>query len=303
MNFGEDLMVAIAYGDAFGLPFEKSAFVPNRKVEGLMPVMQNPFLGRLPKGTWSDDTHLSLATALSLIWKEFDIDHIARCHVQALNLTERAENTHDLLSPAFVAGTGKNGWGKGTTTAVRKLRDGVSPAESGNTESLGNGVLMKIAPLVYWWITKKTEISMMLEQIEAFTRMTHDNEDSFLCSRWYAEILWSLKNGWDPLSQIYDIVYENETELLEATPRRGFTASETLAVALYYFLQEPRFPDNIKLAVRYGGDADSICSVLGVMSVFNGTYQEPLDAQELYDYWRLRYVGRRLDESLGLLPK
>ena len=290
-------MVAVGYGDGFGLADEKKDFCPDRTYVGLPCGGVNQWMGELPHGAWSDDTQLSLAVAVSLIQRgSFQLNSMAKCHVDALTESERDYLTSSLVAPSHVS-DGKTGWGKGTTSAVERLRRGVSPEKSGDQERIGNGVLMKMAPLMYWYLQMKTKDSVVDRELGMLTRMTHDNPESVAQTLRYADILRCLFHDRD-LSKIPYGGYASETALLEATPRRGFTSWETLEVALYYFKQEPTFPDNIHLAIRYGGDSDSICSILGAMSVFNGTYSEPDDAHELRDYWRLRYVGLALDMAI-----
>lgn len=44
-----------------------------------------------------------------------------------------------------------NGWGSGTKMAVQRLKEGVPPTQSGTKETSGNGVLIKLAPLCFWY--------------------------------------------------------------------------------------------------------------------------------------------------------
>lgn len=288
----KNLIVAIAYGDAFGLPFETAEADEGREEWELSEVTQNKYVGYQPAGTWSDDTHLTLATASGLIRaRGFDMGTQAAAHVEAYEAT-LAPSTGELAA-AICTTDRANGWGRGTTLAVRKLREGASFTESGSPTSLGNGVLMKMAPLVWWQIAAKVSEGKRAKQIEMFTRMTHNNEASVRAAMNYAEILRALWEG-RSVGEARKIL--SADDLRQLTPKRGFLAEETLDVAVYYFEKEPWFPENVWEAVKYGGDADSICSILGAMSVFNDTYQEPHDVERLVDYDRLAQVGRRLSK-------
>lgn len=67
-NIGEQLLPAIAYGDAAGLPVETMSRERIAETYGsidhLLPATCNPFyIGEFTPGTWSDDTQLSMAVA------------------------------------------------------------------------------------------------------------------------------------------------------------------------------------------------------------------------------------------------
>ena len=49
-----------------------------------------------------------------------------------------------------------NGWGGGTKRAIQKLKEGVPPAQAGTKDTSGNGVIIKLAPLCFWYALKST---------------------------------------------------------------------------------------------------------------------------------------------------
>ena len=291
-NIGRWLLPAIAYGDAFGLPYETAKMDPARKVQQLAPVTQNKYVGHQKTGTWSDDTHLSLATAVSLIESNgFNMRSQVNYHVMAYDLTMRDflyENENPDLMPAIHANGEVTSWGRGTTTAVHRLKLGVSHDQSGGTNMHGNGVLMKMAPLVYWQLCMGIPAAECAKQIGVYTRMTHDNTNCVLQSQLWAETLRAVYDGEKIEMANFDL--ENDF------PKRGFDARETLHIVRLYFNLEPNFPANIQKAITFGGDSDSICSMLGALSVFAGTFSPPEDIKQLHDYARLTRVSERLSQ-------
>ena len=122
-----DAIYGLAVGDALGVPYE---FLPcgSFRCEGMAAYGSH----QQPKGTWSDDTSLTLATCASI--KEtgcIDIDDIRRRFTAWYDSGEYAID--------------RNVFDVGGTTA-RAILNGVG--ETGD-RSNGNGSLMRIAPLAY----------------------------------------------------------------------------------------------------------------------------------------------------------
>ncbi|MGE5635610.1 MAG: ADP-ribosylglycohydrolase family protein, partial [Nocardioidaceae bacterium] len=113
-------------GDALGMPFEgmPPASIPER-VE-----MENARRGR---GTYTDDTQMTIALAESLVEHgSVDVDRLGRAFVDACDL--------------------ERGYGAGTLRALGLIRAGVPPLEAaarsfGGRGSLGNGAAMRVAPV------------------------------------------------------------------------------------------------------------------------------------------------------------
>ena len=142
------MFLGIAIGDALGMPFEK-IFSPAELLampDEAFAAYQDPppghkfHDGKLKAGDITDDTQLSLVVAESLIaCGQIDMDDMARRHVEAMD---------DRTS----------GWGKGTLTAIERIKSGISWRESGMPTS-GNGVMMKISPLAAMFALRKRPFS------------------------------------------------------------------------------------------------------------------------------------------------
>lgn len=111
-----------------------------------------------PPGRYSDDTQvrsfdflserltrvqLSIAVIAALLKAEkFDMQAMVESHVAAFD-----ERT--------------NGWGGATKDAIKRLKEGVLPTQSGTKTAKGNGVLIKLAPLCFWYALKGTPASQV----------------------------------------------------------------------------------------------------------------------------------------------
>lgn len=148
------LFLGVAIGDAFGQPFESQDFETLKSV----PRTSDYSEGRYPKGYWTDDTQLTIATANAVLEGELDMDVIARHHVKAFN-----EST--------------DGWGSTTRNAIRNIAAGQRWWEAGKLgddprRGVGNGLPMKIAPVAaYFALTGN--FSQFNNFIIDFTAMTH----------------------------------------------------------------------------------------------------------------------------------
>jgi ADP-ribosylglycohydrolase len=163
------MFLGIAIGDALGMPVETMSLEQIAEKYGrvnryIRPDGHKWFDGR-EAGTWTDDTQLSLVVAESLIaCRGIDLDDLAKRHVQALS-------EDDL------------GWGGSTKRSVKRLSDGMSWSNSGQTSETGsgcgNGIAMKVGPLgillalkagIDAWMDPPTDFVF---QVQDITWMTH----------------------------------------------------------------------------------------------------------------------------------
>lgn len=309
---GENLLPAIAYGDACGLPFEAQPAQPLGALSALPSISHNEFLA-IPeemkgnRGIWSDDTHLSLATALSLILSgRFDLDNQAMYHVNALEHVKGANYEADLMPP-IVTDSRSNGFGRSTTRSIIRLAEGIDPLEAGEVGGSGNGVLMKMAPLAYWHYANNISPKQSNDEIIAYTRMTHNSPEAVVSSLVHRDVIHHLlsvdsatapQNYAGPRSLYRAAVkqaerwehsfdHEGKTSkvlrrlnkkyldddrepilnAIEGKKGGGFYAPETLLMAYGSIAIESKFPDCVYRAVELGGDTDSVGSIVAGMAV------------------------------------
>lgn len=141
------MFLGTAIGDALGMPVEGFSLETIRerygKLANYVSSKGHKWLDGLPLGSWTDDTHLTLAVARALIEdQQFTLMGQVKHHVKAMD-------------------TNTTGWGPTTKEAIKRLSEGVDPKESGiftpadasgkNARGVGNGVCMKVAPLAAYF--------------------------------------------------------------------------------------------------------------------------------------------------------
>jgi len=325
---GVNLIPAIAYGDAAGLPVETrtAAYIAEHYgvISELIPTNENPFFGSAEHpGTWSDDTQLTLAVAKALIRaKGFDLGVMAETHLEAYN------ETPEILRKGKMV---KRGWGGSTTNAMDRLREGADPLHTGTLDGSGNGVLMKMAPLAYWQKVRSTPVRTSYEQYDQLTNMTHDSAIARLTTRVHGDMLayllrddytkkqfmnvlegslalhefelreWEecdgVKPGFlrDQLKYLHGDV--NKDTILSETDAKGFYAPQTLAMAYGAFIaNDGKFAPAVYEAVNLGGDTDSLASIVASMSAFNTkeALHMPDDHQKLDRLKELTSISQQL---------
>lgn len=315
-----EILPAIAYGDAAGLPVEGKSAEDIREQYGriteLQPPSDHPFFPEKPRGTVSDDTQLSLAVARSLINNGFSLESLADEHVAAYRQVPRtAEGV-------------PRGWGGSTVKAVERMISGVPPRESGEKGKAGNGVVMKMAPLVVWQVLGEVDKRTRRGQYDLLTNMTHNSEIARICTRLHGEVLSALLEGRtvpeaaDRFIQTLAVNdFSKESELLhravynpcqtdEELAERyaagksgtgyGFYVPETLAIAYDIFLGAGGdMQAAVYRAVNLGGDSDSTASIVAAMIACQsgGAYKEPPDMESVQGIEQLRTVSMQLAEA------
>lgn len=323
-SIGEELLPAIAYGDAAGLPVETRSheYIASKYgyVSKLLPVHENPFYtGEFGAGTWSDDTQLSMAVARALVRAStFDITAIADEHVAEYNNTPQVTKPNGQVV--------KRGWGGSTTHAVERYMAGTLWQECGEANGAGNGVIMKLAPLAYWLIAHNTPDTRAYQQLDAFTAFTHRSFEAQVATRVHYDTLFYLGTEQYDASEFSDLPYTfalwHEAQLgrrsnhvsqalrylrandelstdyiLRHTDGKGFYVPETLAIAYGAFiLHDGEFASSVYEAVNLGGDTDSTASIVAAMSLFRhrGVQNRPADYGRTLHYDELSELSKRL---------
>ena len=315
------ILPAIAYGDAAGLPVEAMSAEQISENYGRITELQapsdHPFFPGSARGTVSDDTQLSLAVAESLIRTGgFSLKSLAAGHVAAYRQAPRtAEGV-----PC--------GWGGSTVKAVERMISGVPPRESGEKGKAGNGVVMKMAPLVVWQVLGEVDGRTRRGQYDLLTNMTHNSEIARICTRLHGEVLSALLEGrtvseaanrsiqtlavnnFSKESELLHRAVHNPCQTDEELAERyaagksgtdyGFYVPETLAIAYDIFLGAGGdVQAAVYRAVNLGGDSDSTASIVAAMIACQsgGAYKEPPDMESVQGIEQLRTVSTQLAEA------
>jgi ADP-ribosylglycohydrolase len=272
----KSVLLGVAVGDALGVPVE---FQPR----GTFKVTDMTGYGthNQPAGTWSDDTSLTLCLA----------DAMAGGFTGYNLLEKTADNFVRWFDHAeFTAHGNVFDIGISTSKAIRKLKNGKRPTESGcdDVNENGNGSLMRIAPLVFHIVDKPQ--GKRYEIVRQVSAITHAHHISILACIIYTEYLIKLLLGGDKYTtfeatekEITDALIKgalrgyfkpdyftpfifpgNKWQLCdESDIESGGFVADTLKAAIWCFLTTDSYREAVLKAVNLGGDTDTTAAVTG----------------------------------------
>lgn len=256
-------------GDALGVPYEflsRDSFTCTGMAEG--------GAHQVPKGTFSDDTSMMLATCDSIrACGNIDIDDMRKRFGAWLY--------DGAYTPDGVV------FDVGTTTRVA-LDRGVGGTDE---YSNGNGSLMRIAPLA---LTDATE-----KDIRQVSAITHGHEISQVACVVFVGILREVLAGEELSAAIaHHIPKDPRFGFLESVgsePREEVRSSgyvlATLQAALWCALQAESYSDCVLKAVNLGNDSDTTACVAGALAGALWGYEE-IPAR-----WREQLRGKEVIEA------
>ncbi len=259
-----------ALADAIGVPVE---FKSREELER-SPVRDMMGFGTYnkPKGTWSDDTSMSLATIDSLkngidyedIMTKF-CDWLYRAKYTATDEVFDVGNTTRKALMAY---------------NVLKL----SPLDCGEKDgySNGNGSLMRIHPVCLYLYNKKYSSKDKIKIIEEVSMLTHAHERSRIGCGIYAFVLWELLDLPDKSSIINGLnkakkFYQDRDEInlyhhlfengFKNTPKDKIRSSgyvvHSLESSIWCLLNTTNYTDCVLKAVNLGEDTDTVGAIAG----------------------------------------
>ena len=173
----KDALLGQAVGDAFGVPVE---FMYRKEVRALnlrdMVGKEDrlPFFSRwghmIPRGTWSDDTSMAVASMASLISRHGQIDW--EDHLRQFS-SWWTESRYCCLDAPF-------GLGGNTSAALHRYRMGRPALECGGTGLMdnGNGALMRILPFSLHCIFRRMSTEETVRVISNGSALTHGHDIS-----------------------------------------------------------------------------------------------------------------------------
>ncbi len=281
-NIWLDGIMGVVVGDALGVPVE----FRSREELASDPVVDMRGFGTYnqPKGTWSDDSSMMLATLLSLREnKGIDREDIMLKFAEWLN-----EGMYTPYGYAFDAGVT-------CQCAIRKFLEEPDTKDWGmkGDYSNGNGALMRIMPVVLYnyELQKAGQLSEneAVQNIYTVVELTHGHVRSSIgCSLYYfmakaildgegelnARLFKGVENGLDYYQKRSDLNAElnyykkifNPYEMLkiedDAIRSTGYVV-ETLEAAVWCLVNTNSYSECVLKAVNLGGDTDTIAAVAG----------------------------------------
>jgi len=300
----QTILLGVAVGDALGVPVE---FKPRSYFkENPVSTMQEYGTHHQVKGTWSDDTSLTLCLAESII--------------EGLDLNR--------LSDKFIAWKNDNYWtahgwvfdiGIGTRVAIERLENGEMPELAGGFDEMdnGNGSLMRILPLIIH--IKDLEIDDRYLWTKRVSSLTHAHVRSIMACFYYLEFAKKIIDG-DDKFQAYEqlqtevafyfeslkinpfevqkfgrLLFDDISKLREEDIKSSGYVMDTLEAAIWCILTTNSYKEAILKAVNLGNDTDTTGAVTGGLAgLIYGIENIPLD-------W-INVLARR-EDILALVAK
>ncbi|MDN3695615.1 ADP-ribosylglycohydrolase family protein [Chryseobacterium tructae] len=266
-------IMGVCIGDALGVPVE----FKDREYLKRFPVTEMQEFGshNQPKGTWSDDSSLTLCLAEELV-KGYDLEKIGQSFVKWVKYGHWT--AHGRLFD--IGGT--------TKEAITRLIKGESARFSGNIfeEDNGNGSLMRILPLAFYLENEK-DIEKLYLTVKEVSSITHGHFRSvFACFIYviFAIQLIKGKNKTEAYTHIQEVALEysekqwfslNEIELFQKILNNdisGYSEDEirgsgyvlhSLEASLWCFLNSESYSEAVLKAVNLGEDTDTTAAITG----------------------------------------
>jgi ADP-ribosylglycohydrolase len=267
-------LAGCAIGDALGVPFEmKSASSPALQAwDGLFKDGAT-FHRNSKAGNYSDDTFMSICLSLSLVQcKGFDPENVAEQYLAWYNSGET------------------RGIGSTTAGSLMHLKMGADWRTCGATHTedgrpaAGNGTAMRVSPIGLYF---RKEPLKVMEHAMTDASITHNSFEAKMGSVAVALGTSFLANGTHDrvsvIEEIRDAIIDSDVKnkLIMATDHlqmqtspldaladigtSGYVA-ETVGAAFYCLAATDNFKDSVVLAVKAGGDCDTIGAITGALA-------------------------------------
>lgn len=299
----------VCVGDALGVPVEFTS----RETLKRFPVENMREFGswNQPKGTWSDDSSLTLCTAEELI-KGYDLEKIGQSFVKWVKYGHWT--AHGRLFD--IGGTTKH--------SIARLIKGESAKFSGNIfeEDNGNGSLMRTLPLVFY-LKDEENIEKLYQTVKEVSSITHGHFRSvFACFIYVIFAIELLKGkdkkeayqhtqnkalefaeiqGFNPKEiQLFERVLKNDiSEYQKDSISSGGYVLHSLEASLWCFLNSENYAEAVLKAVNLGEDTDTTGAITGgIAGIYYGFENTP---KEWIDVLARREDIEKLCEKLEKL--
>lgn len=273
-------LLGLAVGDALGMPVEGARASTIRSRLGRVTEFLPAPWRNLQAGQWTDGTKMMLCLARSIAdTGRVDLDDIAG----------------KLLE--WMEGGDWRGMGNATYSSLKRLSEGVSPRESGETgeRAAGNDTVMRLAPVALLLFRDQ---EALWREAEAASVITHRNPEAVAGSRAVCYAIAQAARGVpDPRALLAEAAgyagSSGVSERLRMAGRllgrdmgeqealvrlgTGGSVAETVAGAFYCVMKHPGdFEEAVVAAVSAGQDSDATGGVAGALSgAINGVEAIP----------------------------
>lgn len=284
-NIWKDGIFGLVVGDALGVPVEFTS----REERASDPVTGLREYGThgQPKGTWSDDSSLTLALldsirSLGAVDYKDIMDRFARWYTNA----------------EYTAGNEVFDIGISTSQAIGNYLRGQDPLQCGGTgdRDNGNGSLMRILPVCLHYYEKQKIVctfdSESIYEIHNVSALTHGHlRSQMACGFYYfmvkaiiekeGSLIERLQNGIDHAYEYYRQDLRNYSELanfnrltslqeFRSTPSEEIKSSgyviATLEATVWCLINTDSYKEAVLKAVNLGADTDTTGAVTGSLA-------------------------------------
>lgn len=303
-------IIGAAIGDALGVPVE----FKSRSYLKEFPVQEMAGYGThfQPQGTWSDDSSMIFCTMESLCIG-YNLNDLANKFLKWRN--ECFWTPYGIIFDIGIS----------TNQAILKLKNAKKPEDAGGSDeySNGNGSLMRILPLAFFFLANKTP--NRFDIVKSVSSITHAHIRSVMACYIYTEIVRKLIMGIDKQEAYLQCVEEiytffKETGIAQSEQKifsrvlngkimqleenqvssSGYVI-DSLEASLWAFLTTENFSDAVLKSVNLGGDTDTTGSITGGLA---GTFYgyEALPAGWKKKLARIKEIENLCDRFLESLP-
>lgn len=269
-------------GDVMGVPIEfvdRKKLINNKVVDMLEYGSHN-----MPKGSWSDDSSMIIATIKSIIDNKGNIDYIDIMNNFML-WVEKGE---------FTPNNRTFGIGRTTLRALgnyknrNKIEIYNNPVNCGlnSFNDNGNGSLMRILPISLYCYYKKYNDNEIYDVIKNISSLTHSHEISVLgcfiytlftikllsklnkneCYKYIKEYEYDKYFSKDSISKYSRLLNNDITTLdIDNISSLGYVV-DTLEAVIWCFMNSNDYSESIITAINLGNDTDTIGALVGGLS-------------------------------------
>jgi ADP-ribosyl-[dinitrogen reductase] hydrolase len=286
------VLIALAVGDSLGMQFETRNWNDPAILAWNGHSYGSSEFHKLGPGQWTDDTGMSLALTETLINTYPGLSYYRGRGYYPEIAARSYLNWYQ--GPTF------RGAGQTTRKALENLKNDVPWYESGELGALGNGTAMRVAPLGVFY---KDEPSKLIKAAKLDAIITHDSHEAQQGSIAIAmgvslllngvkkeEIFESLRHVLAPSRLLDAINLTASNKVIHDTlknkdynrdlDRNGdnriisqlilgnkYTVIESVARSFYVFVATRSFEEAMELAIRGGGDCDTVGAMTGALCV------------------------------------
>jgi ADP-ribosylglycohydrolase len=309
-------LTGLAIGDALGMPFETHPPTSPALLNWDGTFQSGATNTRQPQrqpGEWTDDTKMAMALADSLI--------ISGCYSPA----HVSSNYIDWYHSGDLRGIGKT-----TREAMDRLIKGHHWNSSGVLHAKGNGPSMRIAPMGVFYRSSLLTVAEMTRVDAWITHRSQEAQEGAVAVALAVALL--AQNKVDKEHLIKPVLHliqgpESHTTLTEARlselgkflaekPSReaavqyliekGTSAvtEQTVPAAFLCFMVTDSFKDAVEMAVRAGGDTDTVGAITGALAgTYYGKEQVEPYVSKLEDGELLRHLDHLLWLEGPVIPE